>query len=152
MIYFETSRLRFRDWDEADLEPFRRMNADEQVMKFFPRTLSEEETDTFYHSIMAEFKQYGFGLYAVEAKESGEFIGFIGFRRATFEAELGQKLQPMNAPKGGFQRIQSVQAKFAVEAFLQPPERLDRSDLIERVIAIYTDLDQHPLGFRADVF
>ncbi|MBO9600621.1 MAG: GNAT family N-acetyltransferase, partial [Cohnella sp.] len=86
MIYFESSRLRFRDWEETDLEAFRRMNADEQVMRYFPKTLTEAETNTFYESITAEFKEHGFGLYAVETKEPKEFIGFIGLRRATFEA------------------------------------------------------------------
>jgi hypothetical protein len=28
MIYVETSRLRLRDWEEADLEPFGQFNAD----------------------------------------------------------------------------------------------------------------------------
>ncbi len=88
MIYFETPRLRFRDWEEADLETFRRMNADERVMKYFPSTLSEAATNTFYESIKADFKEYGFGFYAVESKEPKEFIGFIGLRRASFEAEF----------------------------------------------------------------
>ncbi|MYL61052.1 GNAT family N-acetyltransferase, partial [Virgibacillus halodenitrificans] len=34
MIYFETLRLRLRDWEASDLEPFRQMNADERVMKY----------------------------------------------------------------------------------------------------------------------
>jgi RimJ/RimL family protein N-acetyltransferase len=88
MIYLETLRLQLRDWEETDLEPFVRLNADEQVMKYFPKTLSAEETAAFYQSIIAEFKECGFGLYAVEVKESQQFIGFIGFKRATFEADF----------------------------------------------------------------
>ncbi|MBD3917551.1 GNAT family N-acetyltransferase [Paenibacillus sp. PR3] len=88
MIYFETARLQLRDWEETDLEPFRRLNADEEVMTYFPKTLSNEETDVFYQSIMSEFQECGFGLYAVEVKESKAFIGFIGFHRPTFEADF----------------------------------------------------------------
>lgn len=88
MIYLETSRLRLRDWEETDLEPFSRLNADEEVMRYFPKTLSTEETMAFYHSIISKFKEWGFGLYAVEVKENKEFIGFIGFHRATFDAEF----------------------------------------------------------------
>ncbi|MDF2721581.1 MAG: family N-acetyltransferase [Paenibacillus sp.] len=88
MIYVETSRLQLRDWEETDLESFCRLNADEQVMRYFPKTLTAEETTAFYNSIVAEFKQCGFGLYAVEVKEHNEFIGFIGFHRATFEADF----------------------------------------------------------------
>ncbi|MEC0329106.1 GNAT family N-acetyltransferase [Paenibacillus macerans] len=88
MIYFETPRLRFRDWKEADIEPFSRLNADDQVMKYFPKTLSAEETNLFYNSIESEFMEYGFGRYAVEVKENNDFIGFIGFHRATFETDF----------------------------------------------------------------
>jgi RimJ/RimL family protein N-acetyltransferase len=88
MIYLETFRLRIRDWVETDLEPFSRLNADEEVMRYFPKTLSKEETLVFYHSILSEFKECGFGLYAVEVKENQEFIGFIGFHRALFKAEF----------------------------------------------------------------
>ena len=88
MIYIETTRLRLRDWQEADFELFSRMNADEEVMKFFPKTLSKEESDAFAKAIIAEIKEYGFVLYAVEVKETNEFIGFIGFHRATFESDF----------------------------------------------------------------
>ncbi|MDI4643672.1 GNAT family N-acetyltransferase [Cohnella hashimotonis] len=88
MIYLETERLKLRDWEEADLEPFCRMNADETVMRYFPKTLSAEQTTAFYRSIAAEFKECGFGFYAVEETQSQAFIGFIGFHRATFEADF----------------------------------------------------------------
>ncbi|SFE12052.1 ribosomal-protein-alanine N-acetyltransferase [Paenibacillus catalpae] len=88
MIYIETPRLRLRDWREADLGPFIRMNEDEKVMEYFPKTLSEEETIAFYEVITNEFKDLGYGLYAVETKENNAFIGFIGFHQATFEADF----------------------------------------------------------------
>lgn len=88
MVYIETSRLKLRDWKDSDLEPFRQLNADEEVMKFFPKTLSKEESDGFCQAIITEIKECGFGLYAVEMKETKEFIGFIGFHRATFESDF----------------------------------------------------------------
>lgn len=88
MIYLETARLRLRDWNETDLTPFSRLNADEEVMRYFPKTLSLEESEAFYHLITAEIRECGFGLYAVEVKENREFIGFIGFHRATFESDF----------------------------------------------------------------
>ncbi|XKH49899.1 GNAT family N-acetyltransferase [Chryseomicrobium palamuruense] len=88
MVYIETPRLKLRDWKDTDLEPFRQLNADEEVMRFFPRTLSKEESDAFCQAIIAEIKECGFGLYAVEVKAKNEFIGFIGFHRATFESDF----------------------------------------------------------------
>lgn len=88
MIYIQTPRLLLRDWAEQDLEPFRQLNADETVMRYFPATLSGEETDKFYEAIQAEFRECGFGLYAVEVKAQQEFIGFIGFHRPVFQADF----------------------------------------------------------------
>ncbi|SFT15330.1 GNAT family N-acetyltransferase [Paenibacillus sp. BC26] len=88
MIYLETARLRLRDWEEADLAPFAEMNADEEVMRYFPKPLSADETKVFYNNIVSEFAECGFGLYAVEVKETNRFIGFIGFHHATFESDF----------------------------------------------------------------
>lgn len=99
MIYFETERLIFRDWKEQDLKEFRIMNNDLMVMKYFPKTLTYQETDLFYGRIQDEFSDSGYGLYAVETKYNNEFIGFIGFHRATFNAaftpcvEIGWRLK-----------------------------------------------------------
>lgn len=64
MIYLETSRLQLRDWNETDFAPFIRLNMDEKVMQYFPKILSTKETTIFYESILNEFKECGFGLYA----------------------------------------------------------------------------------------
>ncbi|MFD1019632.1 GNAT family N-acetyltransferase [Thalassobacillus hwangdonensis] len=88
MIYIETPRLILRDWKDTDLPAFRKMNADEHVMHYFPRTQTNEETDRFYEAIQQEFQDYDYGLYAAESKETNEFIGFIGFHRATFDADF----------------------------------------------------------------
>ncbi|MGN7410238.1 GNAT family N-acetyltransferase [Sporosarcina sp. SAFN-010] len=88
MIYLETARLILRDWKETDLEPFRRLNEDEEVMTYFPASLTYEETNAFYQAIISEIKECGFGLYAVEEKTNREFIGLIGFHRATFDADF----------------------------------------------------------------
>ncbi len=99
MIYFETKRLVFRDWNVQDLYEFQIMNKDSRVMKYFPKLLSEEETTAFYNRIIADFTNCGYGLYAVEAKDNNSFIGFIGFHQASFEAsftpciEIGWRLK-----------------------------------------------------------
>ena len=88
MIYIETDRLILRDWKGSDLEPFRKLNSDEKVMKYFTNILSYEQTDKFYNAIIKELRDCGFGLYAVEVKKNKEFIGFIGFHKATFSSDF----------------------------------------------------------------
>ena len=84
-IYIETERLTLRSWKVADMEPFAEMNGNNNVMKYFPNTLSTEESNAFVKRINTEFEESGFGLYAVEIKQTNEFIGYVGFHRIMFD-------------------------------------------------------------------
>jgi RimJ/RimL family protein N-acetyltransferase len=75
---FETDRLVLRPWRPTDREPFALMNADPRVMRYFPATLSREESDGFFDLIGRRFLDYGYGLWAVDRKDTGEWIGFVG--------------------------------------------------------------------------
>lgn len=93
-----TERLILRHWRESDREPFARWNADPRVMEFMPHVLSREESDSLADRIYAHFRQRGFGLCAVELRQNGSFIGFIGLNVPSFEApftpcvEIGWRL------------------------------------------------------------
>ena len=50
-ITLTTERLILRPWRESDLEPFAAMNADPEVMRFFPRTLDRAASDAMAHRI-----------------------------------------------------------------------------------------------------
>ena len=45
MIYIETERLILRSWMPQDLSLFVAMNKDKRVMRYFPATLNEAETE-----------------------------------------------------------------------------------------------------------
>lgn len=96
----ETERLILRRWRVADREPFARMNGDAAVMEFFPGALSRAESDQMVERIESHFNQHGFGLWAAELRETGEFMGFIGLAIPRFEAsftpcvEIGWRLAP----------------------------------------------------------
>ncbi len=98
MYIIESERLGFRLWKDEDRAPFAKMNADPQVMKYFPSVLTKEQSDQFVDRITKHFQHCGFGLWAVETKDARDFIGFIGFYTATFEAaftpcvEIGWRL------------------------------------------------------------
>ncbi|MBC8355797.1 MAG: GNAT family N-acetyltransferase [Planctomycetes bacterium] len=84
----ETERLILRGWSDDDLAPFAQMNADPNVMRHFPTTLSREESDHFASRIIAHFSSEGFGLWAVEIKSVAPFVGFIGLATTRFEAHF----------------------------------------------------------------
>ena len=81
-----TERLILRRWRQSDREPFARLNADPEVMLHFERTLTREESDAFVDRIEARFEERGYGLWAVERREDGAFLGFTGLAYQTFEA------------------------------------------------------------------
>ena len=74
----ETKRLLLRRWREADREPFADLNGDPQTMVFFPSTLTRDESDALVDRIEARFEAHGYGLWALEVRETGQFIGFTG--------------------------------------------------------------------------
>lgn len=82
----ETERLIMRRWREADREPFAELNADPEVMEYFPGLLTRERSDLMVGRIEQSFDELGYGLWALEVRESGEFIGFSGLALQTFEA------------------------------------------------------------------
>lgn len=87
-IYAETGRLILRDWKPEDLPLFVDMNRDTRVMRYFPALLTEDETVAFYNRIRGEFDREGWGLYAVELKSTGRFIGYVGLHEIGFESDF----------------------------------------------------------------
>ena len=67
-----------RRWREADREPFAALNADPEVMRYFPAPLDQAASDAMVDRIEDLFRQQGFGLWALEVSATGEFIGFTG--------------------------------------------------------------------------
>ena len=64
-----TERLVLRGWNEGDLEPFARLNADPVVMEHIGDLLTREESDAFARTQEQHFTEHGFGLWAVEVTE-----------------------------------------------------------------------------------
>lgn len=80
-----TERLRLRRWRVADREPFAALNADPEVMAYFPELLTREQSDRVVERIEADFERDGYGLWALETKAGGEFIGFTGLATVSYE-------------------------------------------------------------------
>lgn len=99
MPAIHTERLVLRRWLEADRAPFAAMNADPEVMAHFPAPLSRAESDAFVDRIEAALDEYGFGLWALEVRSTGAFIGFTGLAVPSFDAaftpavEIGWRLR-----------------------------------------------------------
>lgn len=84
----ETERLLMRAWRDDDLEPFAALNADPEVMQYFPGPLTREASDALVGRICAHFDEHGYGAWALEVRASGEFAGFTGLLLQTFSAHF----------------------------------------------------------------
>jgi len=73
-----TLRLLLRRWRREDRAPYAALNADPEVMRFFPATLDRDASDAGIERIEERFEQQGFGLWALESLETGAFLGFTG--------------------------------------------------------------------------
>jgi RimJ/RimL family protein N-acetyltransferase len=79
-----STRLLLRRWRESDREPFARLNADPEVMRHMPSVLTRSESDGLIADIEARFTRDGFGLWALELRDSGELLGFTGLSAVPF--------------------------------------------------------------------
>jgi RimJ/RimL family protein N-acetyltransferase len=84
-----TPRLRLRQWRDDDREPFALMNADPEVMRWFPAPQTREESDLFVDRFVETGGRLGYTFWAVEVVDSERgptpFAGFIGLQPPSFE-------------------------------------------------------------------
>ena len=88
MHELRTERLLLRRWRQHDLEPFARLNADPEVMRYFPFTLTREQSDELAARIVHAIEHDGWGLWAVEVLGGPSFIGFVGLGTPNFDAHF----------------------------------------------------------------
>jgi RimJ/RimL family protein N-acetyltransferase len=98
MTEIETHRLLLRRWGEGDLDAYARVCADPEVMKYLPATFGREESAEQMAGFVRHWEEWGFGLWAVEERASGGFIGFVGmvyhddWPEAEHKTEVGWRL------------------------------------------------------------
>ncbi len=121
MADLRTERLLLRQWRDADLEPFAALNADPDVMRYFPAPMTREQSDAFAERIRAQIAGRGWGLWAVEVAGGAPFIGFVGLGKPSWEAhftpavEIGWRLAREHWGRGYATEAAQAAAGFAFE-------------------------------------
>ncbi|KPB71936.1 GNAT family N-acetyltransferase [Pseudomonas cannabina] len=98
ILKLDSARLLMRQWRDDDLPVFAAMCTDPQVMRYFPAPLSRLESAAMIGRLRGHFAELGFGFWALERKDTGEFIGFTGLHVVGFKApftpaiEIGWRL------------------------------------------------------------
>lgn len=74
----QTERLRLREMTRGDYDSLCLMLRDAEVMYAYAHAFDEDEAWQWLERQLARYAQYGFGLWAVELKSTGEMIGQCG--------------------------------------------------------------------------
>jgi len=98
LIEIKTERLTLRQWQKEDYPAFARLNADPDVMKYYPDILTQLESNDMAERFEALLAHRGWGFWVVEKSDEKKFMGFVGLNESTYElpvtpcVEIGWKL------------------------------------------------------------
>ncbi|RIA34456.1 RimJ/RimL family protein N-acetyltransferase [Ectopseudomonas oleovorans] len=98
LIEARTERLLLRAWRDSDLPALAALNADAEVMRYFPAPLNGEQSAQLLTRMREHLDEHGFGFWALERRDNGEMIGVTGLAQVSFEApfvpavEIGWRL------------------------------------------------------------
>ena len=76
----ETPRLILRDFRDEDRDAFAALNGDEEVARWLGGPLDRAASNAMVDRIRGHIAEHGFGLWAVERKADGAFLGFDGLQ------------------------------------------------------------------------
>lgn len=95
-----TKRLILRQFLPEDEGKLAAINANAKVMEWFPAPMTAEQSAGHFARISDHWLQRGFGLFALEIRNTGQFIGFTGLSRPSYQisvpncVEVGWRLTP----------------------------------------------------------
>jgi len=102
----ETSCLILRPFEKDDLAAFSNINADPDVMRFFPAPYDTGQTARMLDGFADKQQRFGYAFSAVERKSDGKLLGMAGLSRLEDGVplapctEIGWRLTPAVWGKG----------------------------------------------------
>ena len=100
----ETERLYLREMTENDFEALNKVLADSDIMQHYPYKFDEARVRNWIQRNMDRYRIFGFGLWAVCLKETGEMIGDCGLTmqmiNGQIKPEIGYHIRADKQRKG----------------------------------------------------
>lgn len=100
----ETDRLILRELEESDFESLYEVLGDPENMKHYPYAFDEESVRNWISRNRKRYSLFGFGLWAVCLKDSGELIGDCGLTMQSINGiirpEIGYHIHRKHQQKG----------------------------------------------------
>ena len=84
----ETERLTIREMREQDFRALYCVLADSAIMQHYPYTFDEARVRSWISKNIERYRIFGFGLWAVCLKETGEIIGDCGLTMQLIHGEI----------------------------------------------------------------
>ncbi len=84
----ETERLGLRKYTPEDFDALYEILSDPETMRHYPAPYDADGTRRWISWNLDNYAKYGFGLWAAELKETGEFIGDCGITIQNIDGEL----------------------------------------------------------------
>lgn len=156
----ETERLVLRGWKEDDAEGLAKLYGTEENTRYISGVLSPEGAWRMVAQRIGHWHLRGFGMFAVEEKSSGAFVGHAGpnFPAGWPEREIGWGLVPDFHGKGYASEAARAGLGFAYEVLgwdtaisLIDPANLPSQKVAERLGATFENTQQFT-DFTAGIY
>lgn len=86
-MVLETARLRLREYTMEDFHALLEILSDPVTMQHYPKPYDEAGTKRWIDWNLNNYQKYGFGLWAIELKQTGTFIGDCGITMQKIDGE-----------------------------------------------------------------
>ena len=100
----ETERLYLREMTENDFEALKKVLANPEIMQHYPSAFDESGVKNWIQRNIDRYRIFGFGLWAVCLKETGEMIGDCGLTmqliNGQIKPEIGYHIKADQQRKG----------------------------------------------------
>ena len=87
-MQLETERLILREYTMNDFDTLYEIMSDPETMQHYPAPFDQARTRRWIEWNLENYQKYGWGLWAVVLKETGEFIGDCGITLQDIDGQL----------------------------------------------------------------
>ena len=87
-MIIETERLFLREMDENDFDALYEVLADSDIMQHYPYTFDESRVRNWIQRNIERYRIFGFGLWVVCLKKTGEMIGDCGLTLQLIDGQI----------------------------------------------------------------
>jgi len=150
-----TERLAFREMTEADLQPMAMLLGDPEVMAYYAHPKDRAEALEWIRWNQRLYTDHGFGLWVIELRETGEFVGDCGLTPQEVdgitEIEVGYHVRRSLQRRGYATEAAAASRDFARDSLgldrliaIIHPENLASQRVAEHIgLALEKEIDRH---------